>query len=129
MENTVFIWPVKNVFSQPTRLVTQKLNFDRWFTGCLGWWITARITPNNSVLFGKLPCCWMQSRTFCVALKRLGTQVGDAVALEVLSPGERLPTPLLCTDKATVVVVLPEKTGPSIRSMTDLFVQNRENKK
>ena len=45
--------------------------------------------------------------TFGVALEGLGAQVGDAVALEVLRPGEGLPTALLRTGEASVVVVLP----------------------
>ena len=45
--------------------------------------------------------------TFGVALEGLGAQVGDAVALEVLRPGEGLPTALLRTGEASVVVMLP----------------------
>lgn len=46
--------------------------------------------------------------TFSVALERLGAQMSDAVALEVLGSGEGLPTTLLRADKATVVVVFPD---------------------
>lgn len=46
--------------------------------------------------------------TFCVALERLGAQVCDAVALQVLGSGEGLPTTLLCADEATVIVMFPD---------------------
>lgn len=42
-----------------------------------------------------------------MALEGLGSQVGDAVALEVLRPRERLPTALLGTGEAPVVIMLP----------------------
>ena len=45
--------------------------------------------------------------TFGMALEGLGAQVGDAMALEVLRPSEGLPTALLLTGEASVVVVLP----------------------
>lgn len=44
-----------------------------------------------------------------MALKGFGAQVGDAVALQVLSSGERLSTALLRTDKSTVIVMFPDK--------------------
>lgn len=56
----------------------------------------------------------MQLCTICVALKRLGTQMGDAVALEVLGPGEGLPTPLLSTDKAAIIIMFPKKKNSQI---------------
>lgn len=45
-----------------------------------------------------------------MALKGFGAQVGDSVALQVLGPGERLPTSLLWTNKATVIIVFPFMT-------------------
>lgn len=44
-----------------------------------------------------------------MALEGLGAQMGDTVTLEVLSSGEGFPTTLLCTDKATVIIVFPDK--------------------
>lgn len=43
-----------------------------------------------------------------MALERLGAQVCDAVALQVLGPGEGLPTALLRANETTVVVVFPD---------------------
>lgn len=42
-----------------------------------------------------------------MALEGLGAQMGDAVTLEVLCPGEGFPTALFCTDKATVIIMFP----------------------
>lgn len=53
----------------------------------------------------------MMTPTVYVALKGLGAQVGDAVALEVLCPGEGLATALLWAGEAPVVVMLPEIRG------------------
>ena len=47
--------------------------------------------------------------TFSVALEGFGAQVSDAVPLQVLRPGEGLPTSLLRADEAPVIVVFPEK--------------------
>lgn len=45
--------------------------------------------------------------TFHGTLERLGAQVGDAVALQMLRPGEGLAAALLLTDEAPVVLVFP----------------------
>lgn len=51
--------------------------------------------------------------TFNMALKGLSAQVGDAVALQVLCPGEGLATALFWAGEAPVVIVLPENEGRS----------------
>ena len=52
-----------------------------------------------------------------MALEWLGSQVGDAVALEVLCPGEGLPTALLWTSEAAVVVMLPRAQQDRVDGM------------
>lgn len=42
-----------------------------------------------------------------MALEGLGAQMCDTVTLEVLCPCEGFPTTLLCTDKATVIIMFP----------------------
>lgn len=62
------------------------------------------------------------AHTFCVALEGLCAQMGDAVTLEVLRPGEGFPTTLHCTDKTTVIVVFPgEHMGHGDQRDTDIM--------
>lgn len=44
-----------------------------------------------------------------MALEGFCTQMGDTVTFEVLGPGEGFPTTLLCADKASVIIVFPDK--------------------
>lgn len=48
-------------------------------------------------------------QTFSVTLEGFGPQVGDAVTLQVLRPGEGFPTTLLGADEATIVIVFSEE--------------------
>ena len=47
--------------------------------------------------------------TFSMALEGLGAQMGDTMTLEVLCPGERFTTTLLCAHKATVIIMFPDE--------------------
>lgn len=44
-----------------------------------------------------------------MALEGLGAQMGDTVTFEVFCTGEGFPTTLLCTDKATVIIMFPDE--------------------
>lgn len=48
-------------------------------------------------------------RTFCMALEGLGAQMCDTMTLEVLCPREGFSTTLLCTDKASVIIMFPDE--------------------
>lgn len=54
-------------------------------------------------------CVLVPVRTFCMALEGFGAQMGDTVTLEVLCAGEGFPTTLLCADKATIIIMFPDK--------------------
>lgn len=45
-----------------------------------------------------------------MALEGLRAQMGDTVTFEVFCTGEGFPTTLLCTDKATVIIMFPFMT-------------------
>lgn len=53
--------------------------------------------------------------TFSVTLEGFGPQVGDAVTLQVLRPGEGFPTTLLGADEATIVIVFSEENKVKVR--------------
>lgn len=46
-----------------------------------------------------------------MTLEGFGPEVGDAVTLQVLRPGEGFPTTLLGADEATVVIVFSKESG------------------
>lgn len=60
-----------------------------------------------------------------MALEGLGAQMGDTVTLEVLCPGEGLPTTFLCADETTVIIMFPIKERKKVEEVIseELFEQ------